>query len=112
MSEDSGVVMINLIPVRKGVAPEEFARFSAELDLPTWRAQEVVGSFDAYQVIRRTGDVAEEVDIVEVLEVRSLEEWDRISRTDEAVKPLAATFESLAEPSAMRTIFARRIRAL
>jgi hypothetical protein len=109
MSDENGLVMINLVPVRKGVPPEEFARFSAEVDQPTWLEQEVVRSFDAFQVVRRVGDVGA-VDIIEVLEVRSLEEWERISQTGEAVKPLAATFDSLADGAGVRTIYANRIR--
>ena len=109
MSDSDGLVMINLVPVRRGISPDEFARFSAEVDQPTWLEQEVVRNFDAFQVVRRVGDVGV-VDIIEVLEVRSLEEWERVSQTSEAVTPLAATFDSLADGSAVRTIYANRIR--
>jgi hypothetical protein len=108
MSEEKGLVMINLVPVKKGVAPEEFARFSAEVDLPTWRAQEVVRSFETYQVVRRVGDIG--VDFVEVMELASMEEWERVSTTSEVGKSMAATFDSLADGPAVRTLFAYRIR--
>lgn len=109
MSDENGLVMINLVPVRKGVAPEEFARFSAEVDLPTWRAQEVVRSFETFQVDRRSAAPGA-MDFVEVLEVSSMEEWERVSTTSDVGKSMAATFESLADGSAVRTIFASRIR--
>jgi hypothetical protein len=91
------------------VDPDEFVRFSGDLDQPTCAAQDVGRSFEAFQVVRRRGDVGA-VDIVEIMEVDSLREWERVCEQSAAVQPLAATFEALADAAAVGTIFASRIR--
>jgi hypothetical protein len=104
-----GEYAINLIPVRPGHA-DGFARFSAELDQPTLLAQDVVLGFDAYAVTRRD-EGAPSVDIVEVMHVRSWDEWVEVRDSSEALKPVTAAFTELADPDAVRTIFGTRIEA-
>ncbi len=103
-----GEYAFNLIPLREGAALEEFRRFSAELDQPTLLAQDVVLGFDAYAVTRRD-EGAPSVDIVEVMHVRSWEEWVDVRDGSEALKPVSARFEELIDPATVRTIFGTRI---
>jgi hypothetical protein len=98
---------INLIPVRAGAA-EDFKRFSAELDQPTLLAQDVVLGFDAYAVTRRD-EGAPSVDIVEVMHVRSWDEWVDVRDNSDAIKPVGARFDQLVEAGTVRTIFGTRI---
>lgn len=100
MAQDE-MLVVNFIKVRDGVPPERFETFSRSRDLPTWRAKDVVVSFDTYRVIE--ADAAMEMgDFVEVMRVRSWSEWEAVSRTDPDVVPLATEFEKLADPAAVR----------
>jgi hypothetical protein len=103
-----GEYAFNLIPLREGAEPEEFRRFSAELDQPTLLAQDVVLGFDAYAVTRRD-EGAPSVDVVEVMHVRSWEEWVDVRDGAEALKPVSARFDELIDPATVRTIFGTRI---
>jgi len=105
---EPGEYAINLIPMREGVAVEDFARFSAEIDQPTLLAQDVVLGFDAYAVTRRD-EGAPSVDIVEVMHVRSWSEWVDVRDNSEAIKPVGEGFEQRVDPSTVRTLFGTRI---
>jgi hypothetical protein len=102
-----GEYAINLIPVRPG-HEQGFQRFSAELDQPTLLAQDVVLGFDAYAVTRRD-EGAPSVDIVEVMQVRSWDEWVDVRDNSEELKPVTAAFEEHADPATVRTLFGVRI---
>lgn len=104
-----GEYAINLIPVRPGQT-EGFQRFSAEVDQPTLLAQDVVLGFDAYAVTRRD-EGAPSVDIVEVMHVRSWDEWVDVRDNSEDLRPVSTRFEALADPNAVRTLFGMRIAA-
>jgi hypothetical protein len=99
---------INLIPLRTSAGLNDFRSFSAELDQPTLLAQDVVLGFDAYAVTRRD-DGAPSVDVVEVMHVRSWDEWVEVRDSAEAIKPVGARFEELIDPSTVRTLFGTRI---
>jgi hypothetical protein len=99
---------INLIPLRDGVKVEEFARFSAQLDQPTCLAQDVVEGFSAYAVTRRDPG-APQIDVVEVMQVRSWSEWEQVRDHLPALTPVVAGFEKLIDPTTVRTIFGTRI---
>lgn len=105
---ENGEFAFNLIPLREGADPRDFRQFSAELDQPTLLAQGVVLGFDAYTVTRRD-EGAPSVDVIEVMHVRSWDEWVEVRDGAEALKPVSARFEELIEPSAVRTIFGTRI---
>lgn len=105
---DSGEFAINLIPLRDGVALDDFAKFSAEVDQPTLLAQDVVLGFDAYAITRRD-EGAPSVDIVEVMHVRSWSEWVDVRDNSDAIKPVGAGFEQRVDPSTVRTLFGGRI---
>ncbi len=68
----------------------------------------VVLGFDAYVVSRRD-ESAPSVDVVEVMHVRSWNEWVEVRDGAEALKPVSARFEELIDPSTVRTIFGTRI---
>lgn len=105
---DNGEYAFNLIPLRDPAKIDEFRKFSAELDQPTLLAQDVVKGFDAYAVTRRD-EGAPSVDIVEVMHVRSWDEWVEVRDSAEALKPVSARFDELIDASAVRTIFGTRI---
>jgi hypothetical protein len=99
---------INLIPLRSGARIEDFKAFSAELDQPTLLAQDVVLGFDAYAVTRRDQG-APSVDIVEVMHVRSWDEWVDVRDNSDAIKPVGARFDELIDATTVRTLFGTRI---
>jgi hypothetical protein len=109
-STDAGVFAINLITLRPGVAVDEFARFSAELDQPTCLTQEVVRGFDVYSVTReehRGGRPA--IDIVEVMHVASWPEWERVRDSLPEMVPVVEGFRRLVPDNGVRTVFGSRV---
>lgn len=108
MSGADGEYAINLIPVRDGSSAEDFARFSAEVDQPICLAQDVVLGFDAYAVTRRDPD-APAIDIVEVMHVRSWEEWVDVRDNLGEMSEVTNGFERLVDPATVRTVFGWRI---
>jgi len=107
MSE-SGEYAINLIPLRDGVPTEDFAKFSAEVDQPILLAEDVVLGFDAYAISRRD-EGAPSVEIVEVMHVRSWDEWVEVRDSSEAIKPVGEGFTKRVDPTTVRTMFGTRI---
>jgi len=101
-------IAINLIPLRPGIAQDSFTKFSTEIDQPICLAQDAVLGFEAFAVVSRDPG-APSVDIVEVMEVTSWERWVQTRDRLEAMKPVTDGFEQLVEPTAVRTIFARRV---
>jgi hypothetical protein len=104
----SEVVAINLIPVRHGVAAEEFATFSSTVDQPLCIAQDVVLGFDAYRVVHDAG-LERPFDIVEVMRVRSWSEWERVRDGLAELRPVTERFDELVNSSLVRTFLATRI---
>jgi hypothetical protein len=102
------VCAINLLPLKQGASIESFERFSAELDQPTCLAQDVVEGFNAYAVTHRSPG-APPFDIVEVMQVRSWEEWVEVRDGLDALKPVTEAFDELIEGEAVRTLFAHPI---
>ncbi len=109
VSDITEVIAINLIPMRPGVDPARFADFSASIDQPACLSKEVVLAFDAYRV---SSEDAERVgaDIIEVMRVRSWQEWEQIRDHDPDLKPVTLGFEELADPASVRTLFVTPIR--
>jgi hypothetical protein len=103
-----GIYAINLITLRDGVAVADFARFSSEVDQPTCLAQDVVLGFDAYAVERRE-PAAGRVDVVEMMHVRSWEEWVAVRDGLPAMERVVAGFETLVPPDGVQSVFGRRI---
>lgn len=101
-------IAINLIPLRAGIELSEFERFSAELDQPTCLAHDVVEGFDAYAV-RRRDPGAPAIDVVEVMQVRSWREWERVRDGAPELEPVVEGFERLIDPTTVRTLFGTRI---
>jgi hypothetical protein len=104
------ICAINLLTLKQGASLEDFERFSAELDQPTCLAQDVVEGFDAYAVTHRAPG-APAFDVVEVMRVRSWEEWEGVRDGLEALTPVTERFDQLIEGEAVRTLFARPIPA-
>lgn len=107
-STDGSTYAINLIPLRPQAAATDFARFSATVDQPTCLAHDVVEGFDAYVVVRRDPG-APSVDVVEVMQVRSWDEWVDVRDNSPTMSRVVEGFEALVDPAAVRTLFARRI---
>jgi len=108
MAAPDPVVAINLIPLRAGASIEMFSRFSAELDQPVCVAQDAVESFSAFAVRRRSPD-APAIDIVEVMAVRSWDEWVRTRDGLPELEPVTREFDKLVDAAAVHTLFATPI---
>jgi hypothetical protein len=104
----TGIYAINLITLRDGVPVADFADFSSRLDQPTCLAQDVVLGFDAFAVERREAG-APRVDVVELLHVRSWDEWVTVRDGLPAMEQVVAGFEALVPPDGVQTVFARHI---
>ncbi|MBS1845623.1 MAG: hypothetical protein JST53_14495 [Actinobacteria bacterium] len=108
MPEQAPEVAVNLIPLRDPARIEDFKRFSAEVDQPICLAQDVVLGFDAFAVTRRD-EGAPSVDIVEVMTVRSWNEWVDVRDNMAAMEEVTSGFEELIDPATVRTLFATPI---
>jgi hypothetical protein len=94
--EPSETILVNLIKLRDGVDPERFANFASSLDLPVWRSKEVVLGFDTYRIAEQDrGGV--DADFVEVMRLRSLQDWEAVGESDPDIEPLAAAFHELVD---------------
>lgn len=99
---------INLIPLRAGATADEFTRFSAEEDQPACLAHDVVEGFDTYAVTRRMPG-APEIDFVEIMQVRSWDEWVAVRDGAADLEPVTRRFAELVDPASVGTLFGRRI---
>jgi hypothetical protein len=102
-------VAINLIPLRAGASVDAFARFSAEVDQPTCLTQDVVEGFEAHAVQSRS-DNAPAIDIVELMTVRSWDEWVKIRDGLPEIAAVSRQFDALVDAAAVQTLFAKPIR--
>jgi hypothetical protein len=102
-------VAVNLIPLREGAAIEDFKRFSATVDQPICLAQDAVLGFDAFAVTRRD-EGAPSVDVVEVMTVRSWNEWVEVRDNLPQMEEVTSGFEKLIDPATVRSLFATPIR--
>jgi hypothetical protein len=100
---DGETILVSLIKLREGVDPQRFAEFASSLDLPVWRRKDVVLSFDTYRVAGRDRDRVN-ADFVEVMRLRSLEEWEAVGESDPDIEPLAAAFSELVDQEATQRI--------
>ncbi len=105
---DDEQILISLIKLGPEVAPERFAEFAVSLDLPTWRAKDVVRSFDTYRVDADDGGDLD-ADFVEVMRVRSLAEWEEVGRTDPDIAPLGAAFDELTQGATVQRLVLRHL---
>lgn len=111
MSPSEAIVAINLIPLRDGATVDAFSKFSAELDQPTCLAQTAVQGFSAFAV-RRRDPGAPAIDIVEVMQVSSWDEWVETRDALPEMASLTREFDKLVDAAAVRTLFATPIRPL
>jgi hypothetical protein len=103
VSTNDEVVVIAFIRTRAGVDPSRFADWAASTDLPTWRKKDVVLGFDTYRVTD-SGASGVDADFVEVMHLRSWEEWVEVGRTDPEIAPLATAFDELVDDADVRRI--------
>ncbi len=95
---------INMFRMRPGVFPEDFARFSAEVDQPTLRALGgVVSRFDVLRVADPTEGSPLGVDIVEIMEVPDWVAWTDVRDHDPALRPVTRGFDALVDPASVRS---------
>lgn len=96
---------LNLIPLKPGVAPADFERFSREIDQPLLRSLPVVEGFDAYGVAESVGESAPEFAIVELMTVRSWDEWVRVrDGGDPRLAAAGERFAELADPARVTAV--------
>jgi hypothetical protein len=101
-------IAVNLFPLRPGASLDEFTRFAVEVDRPTCLSQDVVLAFDVIALTRRD-PAGPAVDVVEIIETRSWDEW---VETRDAMPEMATNnerFQRLADPSRMLRYLGRRI---
>jgi hypothetical protein len=103
MDSGGGEFAINLIPLRPEARVEDFARFSSQVDQPICLAQDVVLGFNAFAVTRRD-EGAPSVDVVEVMHVRSWDEWVEVRDNLPGMEPVTRGFEELVDPSTVRQL--------
>lgn len=101
---DNEIVAINLIPLRTNVPVERFERFSRDVDRPACIAQDVVLGFDAYAVERRD-PLAPSIDIVELMHVKSWDEWVHIRDNHPALYEVTRVFDELVDAALVTTLF-------
>ena len=99
------VSAINMFRLRPGVSPEEFERFSAELDRPTCLGFDVVVGFEVF-LTERTDSSS--VDVVEVMTVTSWPEWEKVRDEAPELEAVVRRFDQLVEPGSVSTLFARK----
>lgn len=104
MKRGDSICAINLLTLREGASIEAFGRFSAELDQPTVRALDVVEGFDVYAVTRRSPGTPK-IDIVEVMQVRSSEEWEETISELEVLEQVTDAFDELVDGDEVYTLF-------
>jgi hypothetical protein len=110
MGTENVTVVINMFRMRAGESVDSFAEFSAEADQPVCLAHSaVVKGFKAY---RLSGASATEfaADIIEVMEVSDLAEWENIRDNDPSFRPLVQRFEELVDPDSVRSTVCIPIR--
>jgi hypothetical protein len=108
VSPSDPIVAINLIPLRSSASLDAFSRFSSELDQPTCLAQKAVQAFSAFAV-RRRDPGAPAIDIVEVMQVSSWDEWVETRDALPEMASLTREFDKLVDAAAVRTLFATPI---
>jgi hypothetical protein len=108
VSPSEPVVAINLIPLRNRTTIDAFRSFSAERDQPVCLAQQAVQAFSAFAVRRRDID-APAIDIVEVMQVSSWDEWVKTRDGLPEMASLTSEFNELVDGAAVRTLFAAPI---
>ncbi|WP_370332489.1 hypothetical protein [Mycolicibacterium hippocampi] len=99
------VSAINMFRLRPGVSPEEFERFSVELDRPTCLGFDVVVGFEVF-LTERTDSSS--FDVVEVMTVTSWPEWEKVRDEAPELEAVVARFDQLVEPGSVSTLFARK----
>jgi hypothetical protein len=106
--KDGEVIVVSFVKLRDGVASERFAKFATSMDLPVWRSKDVVLNFETYRVTDQT-DARVDADFIEVMHLRSWDEWQRVGSEDPDIAPLATAFGELVDEARVRRIFATRV---
>lgn len=110
MGDRGETILINLVKLRDGVDPDRFSEFAASLDLPVWRGKEVVIAFDTY-LIEEHDRAPVGAEFIEVMRLRSLQEWEEVGQSDPDIEPLAAAFSELVDETRTRRIHVRAVPA-
>jgi hypothetical protein len=98
------VSAVNTFSLRPGVSAAQFEEFSTELDRPTCLAFDVVERFEVYLVER---DHPSQVDVVEIMTVKSWPEWESVRDNAPELEPVVRRFEELVEPGSVSTLLTR-----
>ncbi|MEZ0357244.1 hypothetical protein [Mycobacterium sp. SA01] len=99
------VSAVNMFSLRPGVTAAQFEAFSTELDQPTCLSFDVVESFQVYLVEGQ----GHQVDVVEVMTVRSWPEWESLRDNAPEFEPVLRRFAELVELDSVTTLFTRHV---
>jgi hypothetical protein len=98
------VSAVNTFRLRPGVTTAEFEAFSCELDRPTCLSFDVVLGFEVFLVDQED---SADVDVVEIMTVRSWPEWERVRDGAPELKAVVERFDELVEPNSVSTLLTR-----
>jgi len=98
------VSAVNTFRLRPGVTTAEFETFSRELDRPTCLSFDAVLGFEVFLVDQED---AADVDVVEIMTVRSWPEWERVRDAAPELKAVVKRFDELVEPTSVSTLLTR-----
>ena len=108
MTDESGTTALSLIRMHPGVDPARFAHFSQTVDQPACLAHDVVRGIELFAVERAGGD-APPIDFVELMDLRSWDEWVAVRDGDAELRIVGAQFGALADPDTVVTYLCRRV---
>lgn len=102
-------LVVNTFRLREGVSPEDFVRFSAEIDQPTLANQEQVVRFRAFRVLGDAEGGGVGFEFFELLEIGDWEEWVAVRDNSPGLYEVRTGFDELVEPGSVRCSFAEPI---
>ncbi|TFI40201.1 hypothetical protein E4P29_25640 [Rhodococcus sp. 1R11] len=100
---------VNTFRLREGKSPEDFVKFSAEVDQPTLGDQEEVLRFRAFRVLGEAEGGGVGFEFIELLEIGDWDEWIAVRDNSPALSEVRSGFDELVEPGSVRCSFAEPI---
>lgn len=108
MPHQSADIAVNLIPLRPGASIAEFERIALEVDRPTCLSQDVVLGFDIITLTRRD-PAGPAIDVVEIIETRSWDEWVRTRDAMPEIKRNGEVLQRYIDPTQIRRFLGKRV---
>ncbi|GGF11246.1 hypothetical protein GCM10007298_04040 [Williamsia phyllosphaerae] len=96
---------VNIFRLREGVSPEEFVKFSSEVDQPTLADQKEVARFHAFRILGDAEGGGVGFEFIELIEVGDWGEWIAWRDNSTALSEVRSGFDELVEPGSVRCSF-------